>query len=112
MTNGRDVRVCVTPLGQEFWEALQIGDALALARRLLRPEAAIEIAANAGVFAVAGELADVVDLVDGRTQADQLGTRLAADPARVKHPVVKRRADHGIAADNLTNLLVSELSLP
>ena len=61
----------------------------------------------------AGELADVVEVIDDRLDLDARfqRRRFAADPAGDHHPGVERGADHGVAADQFLELLVAELPL-
>lgn len=58
-----DIVLGVAARGQQAHQQLQIGDRVEVARRLLAPEAAVEVGAERGVACVAGQLADVIDLV-------------------------------------------------
>ena len=68
---------------------------------LLGAEGAVEIAADAGVARVAGDLADVIDVVDERCRASRrpLAASSCRAPSRHQHPGVERRADDRATAD-------------
>ena len=61
------------------------------------------------VARVAGDLADVIDVVDDRLErhAGGLRRRFAADPAGHHHPGVERRADDRAALDQPLDLIVA-----
>ena len=94
-------------------QAGQIGDRVDVGRALLPAERAVEVGANPAVAGVAGELADVIDVIDHvfRASRRRLGRRLAAHPAGHEHPRVERRADHGVALDEIADLVVGELAV-
>ena len=98
-------------MAKQAGQLLQIGDRVEVARRLLAAEAAVEVGADAGVVGVAGELTDVIDVIDHVRQrhAGRLRGRHAAFPAGDQHPRVERRADHAAALDHALQLLVAEL---
>ena len=79
-------------------------------RRLLVAVAAVEVAADADMVGVAGQFADVDDVVDEIVERDDLGLRLALDPPRVDHPCVEGSADDTATGDDGRNLLVGELA--
>ncbi len=93
--DGVDVGGRVASLGQQRLQAAQIGDRFQIARRLLGSEAAVQVAADADVPGVAGQLANVVDLVDQGRHRQPLGRRAADLPAGLEHPGVADHADHG-----------------
>ena len=101
--------VGVAAAGQDLRQLLEVGDPIQADGGLLGAEAAVEVAADRGVAAVAGELADVVDVVGDGLEADDLARGLAPDPAGREHPGVEGRADDGAALDQEADLLVAEL---
>jgi hypothetical protein len=58
-----DVGVAVAALCQQAGEALQVGDGIQILGALFAAEAAVQVGADGGVAAVAGKLADVVDVL-------------------------------------------------
>ena len=72
------------------------------------PSRSLPIAACAGV---AGQLADVVDVVGHGLETDDRPRGLAPIPAGDEHPGVEGRADHGAAVDQPLDLVVAELPL-
>ena len=91
----------------------QVGDGLEVRGRLFASERAVEIAADADVPRAAGDVADVVDVIDERLErhAGSLRRRHAALPARIEHPRVQRDADHRAARGQRANLVVAELAV-
>jgi len=61
--NPGDVVGAVAALREEVGEVCEVGDAVEIERRLLGAVAAVEIGADADVARVAGELADVVNVL-------------------------------------------------
>ena len=51
---------------------MQVGDRVEVVGRLFAPVAAVEVGADRGVAGIAGQLANVVDVVDDARQADPL----------------------------------------
>ena len=78
-----DVLLTVAARREQRGEPGQIGDGVEVGRALFAAEPAVEIGADAAVAGVAGDLADVIDVIaDGlERDAGALGRRLAADPA-------------------------------
>ncbi len=90
---------------------MEIGDRVQPDGRLLGAVAAVEVAADADVPAIARQLADVVDVVRDRVQTDDL-PRIAADlPSGVKHPGVQGHADDRAAPQQPLDLLVGKLAV-
>src|SRR4051812_38940776 len=60
---------------------------------------------------VAGNLADVIHVVDHRFERDakRLWSRFSPHPARHQHPRIERRPDNRPTADQLADLIVREL---
>src|SRR3954447_21804012 len=88
--DGVDVGAAVTAAVEDVGQLLQVGDRVEVAGGLLGAEAAVQVRADAAVQRGAGELADVVDVVGGGVEADDLRGRLASLPPGVEHPRVKR----------------------
>ena len=103
--------VLVAAVCQQAAELLQVGDGVQIAGALLAPKPAVQVAADGGVMAVAGELADVVDVIDDVGQCDLLVRGVPNDPPRLQHPGVECDADHTIALHDGVQLLVPELAL-
>ena len=64
MRNRFDIRFSVASAPQDSGQVREIGDRVHVRRALLAAECAVEIRADAAVPRVAGELADVVDVID------------------------------------------------
>ena len=71
----------IAAAGEDGVELLEVGDPIEADGDLLGAEAAVEVAADGGVPGVAGELADVVDVVGDGFEPDHLARGLAPDPA-------------------------------
>ena len=112
MRDELDVVVGVAASLQQRLEFHQVGDGVEVGRRLLAAEAAVEVGADADVPGVAGQLADVVDVIDER-RASRRRSRASfcRGPSRDDHPGVERRADDRAAVDERADLLVVELPL-
>src|SRR5262245_27369526 len=91
----------ITARAQQSGNALEIGDALEVHRALFAAEASIEIGPEPAMTRVAGELADVIDVVHHlfELQAGPRRSGLPANPVWNHHPGVKRRANDGAALD-------------
>ena len=59
-----DVVVAVATGFQDRGEQLQVGDGIEFLGRLLVSEAAVEVGADGDVIGVAGDLADVINMID------------------------------------------------
>ena len=110
-----DVDLSITALRQQADHVLQVGDGVQIAGRELTPKAAIEVGAQRAVPRGAGQLADVVDVVDDLAHHHRLlkGDVVPAPelPASPDHADVKRRAEHTIALEDDLDLGVGELPL-
>ena len=93
--------------GLEFFDGVQIGGAL------FGYKAAVQITADADVFGVAGDLADMVDVVDDGFEGGGvlLWGGLSWNPAGEQHPGVKGDSDDGASLDEKADLWVVELAL-
>ena len=106
-----DVGVGVVAVSQGRGEFLHVGDRVDLAGGHLAAEPAVQVAAYADVVAAAGELADVVDVVD------QLRQRHVTLVGRVvlrtlqDHPTVEHDADNAAALGDGEDLFVAELAV-
>jgi len=62
---------------------------------------------------VAGQLADVVDMLEQSLQlkTDGLGRRLAAHPARRQHPPIQCHADDRVPLDERLDLFIGKLAV-
>ncbi len=91
----------------------EVCDRLHVRRALLAAEGAVEVRSDHAVARVAGELADVIDVIEHPLEghAGALGCGRAADPVRHDHPGVERRANHRTAVDQLADLIVGELAV-
>ena len=67
-----DVGVAVAAVAEQRGHLLEVGDGGEVSRGLFFAEAAVEVCADAAVVRVAGQLADVVDVVDDVRHADGL----------------------------------------
>src|ERR671912_80530 len=93
MHNRRDAGPIVAAIPQQVGDPLEVSDGIEVEWTLLSAVAAIEVSADCGVRSITGQLADPVDLIDERFQADHPRLRLAADPTWVEHPGVHGRSD-------------------
>src|SRR5262245_10706499 len=109
----RDVDFAVAAGGEQPGQALQIGDGIEVEGRLLGAITAIEVRADGAMPRRAGELANVVNVIDDRLDLATgfVRRRFAADPTRDHHPGVEGRADDCVATDQFFELIVVELSL-
>ena len=110
----REVRAlnrCQADPFREIGKLLQVGNRLEVAGRLLGSVATVEVGADGDVPRVAGDLADVVDVVDDAGDCDQVARRLQPNVAGMEHPVVERRADDPAALDDEADLVVGELTV-
>ena len=70
MRDELDVGGAVAACGEQRGQLREVGDRRDVGRALLAAEAAVEIRADAAVPGVAGNLADVVDVVDHAFERD------------------------------------------
>lgn len=110
--NRADVRIGIPAPFQNTLDALQVGDGVEIAGALFFAESAVEIAADADVMGVPGELADVVDVIGdvGDFDSGGFGSGGAAGPAGDHHPGVEDGAEDGVALDEEPDLFVAELT--
>ena len=59
-----DILVAVTAFGQHRWQARQVGNRIEVGGRLFATESAVQVRADSRMTRVAGELTDVVDMVE------------------------------------------------
>src|SRR5262249_25335113 len=104
-----DVLVAVASAREDCLEPVQVEDRLETARTLFGAEAAVEVAADPDVPTVAGELADVVDVVGHAVDRHDVRRRLPDHPPGAEHPGVEGHADDRVALDQSAELLVGEL---
>ena len=108
-----DVRLAVASLLENLGDFVYVGDRIEIFRRLLFAEASIEVRADAAVLGIAGELANVVDVVDQFFERDirLFGFGHADRPAGGDHPRVEDRTNNGTAFDQFLELVVIELTV-
>src|SRR6266567_2606803 len=102
----------VTSCRQRGVELREVGDGVEILRRLLRAETTVEVAADADVARITGELADVVhvgnDVIE--SYAARLRRGLPPDPAGNQHPRIERAPNHRFTGNQFPKLLVAELA--
>ena len=103
----------VTALLEQSGQLGEVGDGFEIGRGLLGAKAAVEIGADAAVACGAGELADVVNVIDHRVERDTGGLRcgLATHPAGSEHPGIECGTDDGIALGQREDHVVAELTI-
>ena len=113
MQDGFNVRLTITARAEQVGQSLQVGDGVEIRGALLASEAAVEVGADAAMAGVAGELADVVDVLDHFLELELrgFGGGLSANPAGDHHPRIERRADDGAATEEFLELIVGELAV-
>jgi len=111
MHDAFDVACVIAAPSKQVRNSLQIRNRVQFARRLLGAETAIQIAADPAVPRVAGQLADVIDVVDEALHADQRIVDFTRDIIREKHPGIEGGADHRVAGQQRLNLPVGKLAV-
>jgi len=109
--DGRDIGGCVAAVFEESCEVLEVAEAVEIAGRLFDSVAPIEVAADADVASVSGELADDVDVFDGAFHADQSLTD-SPNVSRLQHDDVEGNPDDSVTFDDGAVLFIGELALP
>lgn len=109
--NAVNVFGLVTAAREDFFELVDVRDRIDVAWRLFVAETAVQVGAERAVAGVAGDLADVIDVIGRGVDADDFGLSDAAFPAGKKHPRVEDRADDRFALDEQANLVVAELAI-
>src|SRR5215203_2143892 len=106
-----DVVLAISPRAKPFGDAGEVRHGLDLQGRLLAAETAVEVAADADVSRVAGNLTDVVGVIEQPIErhARVLGCARPALPAGNGHPRIERHADDGASLDEGTDLVIREL---
>ena len=94
--------------GQDCVEFLQVRDAIEPGGRLLGAEAAVQVAADGRVVRIAGELADVVDVVGHGFETDDLARGLA--PTQPGASIQASRAAPMTAPRSINRLICSSLN--
>lgn len=112
MEDRADVRIGVASPFQNSLDALQVGDGVEIAGALFFAETSVEVAADADVIGVPGELADVIDVVGdvGDFDSGGFGSGGAAGPAGDHHPGVEDGPEDGVALDEEPDLFIAELA--
>lgn len=90
---------------------MEVAEAIEVAGCLFDSVAAVEIAADADVAGVSGQLTDDVNVFDGAFHADQ---SLAGSPdvTRLEHDDIEGDPDDSVTFDDGAVLFVGELTLP
>src|SRR5438132_3934520 len=103
----------VAATGKQFIKALQIGNSIEIARRLLAAKAAVQVAADGGMIGIARKLADMIDVLNYGRQLDAglFRERFAALPAGDQHPGVQGAANDRAPPDQAFDLFISQLTL-
>ncbi len=109
MEYGGDVGIGVATLTEHGGDVLQVGNGVEVAGRLFAAKAAIEVAAQGGVLAVPGQLANMVNVIDDIVEGDWV-LGLTALPAGVEHPSVKGGSNHTAPFDNGFELAILKLA--
>src|SRR5205823_14157576 len=104
-------RRTVASASEDGLEFLQIGNRFQIRGALLSSKSAVQIAANADVPAVAGQLTDMIDVIHDIRQRDRLARRLPALPAGIEHPGIQSCADHRITLNEKFDLLIRESAI-
>jgi len=108
-----NIFLLVTPRSEHVRQVGQIGDGVEICRGLLAPKSAVQVRANAAVEGIAGDLADVIDVVNDsfQLQPGRLRRGLAPNPARNHHPRVEDRADDGATFHQDADLVIGKLAV-
>ena len=93
-----------------FFEFVQVGDRIEVAGRLFGAETTVKVAADGAMISVAGELADVVDMICRVFDFHQARICFAAFPPGIKHPCVECGADDRVSRNKIFDLFVGELA--
>lgn len=98
---------------EQVGKFLEVGYGLEVVGALFAAEGTVEVGANADVERVAGELADVVEVVDERFEVavHDVWSGLSAYPVGYHHPSVEGPTDDGTAVDECFDLFVAELAV-
>ena len=112
MSDQLDVGRFVSARCQQVRNARQVGDRIQVHWGLFAAKCAVEIRAAAGVTRVAGDLANVINVVNDslQLQTDRFRRRFPANPARHHHPGIERRANYRASLDQCLDLFVAELA--
>src|SRR5512138_2091733 len=106
-----NIFIAVTALREDFRHVLKVGDRIQIGGGLLAAKPAVEVAADRGMLAVPGELANMIDVVSHMGNGYAFIVTGAARPAGTEHPVVERDADHSLTCDDGMELFVIKLTL-
>ena len=109
--DGGDVGWGVAAVFEELCEFLEVAEAVEVAGRLFDSVTAVEVAADADVAGVSGQLADDVDVFDSAFHADQSLTD-SPDISWLQHDDVEGDPDDSVTFDDGAVLFVGELALP
>ena len=111
MQNSRYVILAIVSLGQKAHQFLKVGNRIQVVWRLLSPVAAIQVGPNRDVAAVAGQLANIVDVVNHVGHGYVFVGGVAHNPAGLEHPGIKGGPNHPIPLKNSVELVITELTL-
>ena len=101
-----DVGVGVASLAEEGSEGLEFFNGVQIGGALFGSKAAVQIAPDADVIGIAGDLTDMVDVADDGFKGGEVLLRggLARNPTGDQHSGVEGDSDDGVALNELADL--------
>src|SRR5688572_25678720 len=106
-----DVLFRIATNGQQTRDLLEIGDGIEIARRLFASKAAVKVCPKSSMPGIAGQLTNIINMIDHAVQRDEFVAADAGDPRRLEHPGVKCRTNHGLSLNQCPQLAIAELAL-
>ena len=106
-----NVGLAIASLTQDLWNLLDIRDGVEIAWGLLNTIPPVKIGPNCHVVAVAGKLADVINVVHDIRERDPLVRGNAADPIGSEHPRIHHGTDDAVTFNKATNHGVIKLTV-
>ena len=109
MHNVTDFQLTKTASGEQIFETSQIRNSVHVSRRLLAPEAAIEVRTDAHMGSIAGKLANVIHVFDQPLQFKPgiLWRALVPHPTGHQHPGIESGADDRVALYQAFDLFIA-----
>jgi hypothetical protein len=109
--DGLNIGFFVTSLAHESGYPLDVNNCVQISGTLFRAVASVKVTSNRGMASIAGELTNVVNVIDNGFEADYGIRGFSRDPLWIQHPGIERNANHCVALNQTPKLIIGKLPI-